>query len=78
MQITEFSFLHLHEAHEQRLAVELERQRAASERRAEGAAGAAGTRSTASTHRRLRAAWARLRRGTAAPARANEPCVACP
>lgn len=75
MQITEFSFPHLHEAHEQRLAIELERQRAASERRAEGAA---GTRPAASVGRRLRAAWARLRRGSAAQPRANEPCVACP
>ena len=35
MQISEFSFPHLHEAHDERLAIELERRRLAEERRAE-------------------------------------------
>ena len=35
MQISEFSFPHLHAAHDERLVIELERRRVAAERRAE-------------------------------------------
>lgn len=74
MQISEFSFPHLHAAHDERLAVELERQRIAAERRADGADATA----TASAARGFRAVVARLRPAAEAPARAADPCLACP
>jgi hypothetical protein len=74
MQISEFSFPHLHAAHDGRLAVELERQRIAAERRADGAAAAP----SAAAARGVRAAVARLRPAAEAPTRAAEPCLACP
>ncbi len=77
MQISEFSFPHLHEAHEQRLSVELERQRASAERRAEtNGAPAARARST------RRGILARLRSTDwpTPPSVPNrmEPCADCP
>ena len=74
MQISEFSFPHLREAHDERLAVELERQRIAAERRADGAAATP----SAAAARGFRAAVARLRPAAEAPARTAEPCLACP
>lgn len=74
MQISEFSFPHLHAAHDERLAIELERQRIAAERRADGAA----TTPSSAAARGFRAVVARLRPAAEAPARAAEPCLACP
>ena len=79
MQISEFSFPHLHAAHDERLTVELERQRVAAERRAE----TDGRGSTApATSRGIRSWWAAREGSGASPliARgpANEPCPTCP
>ncbi|MBM7506030.1 hypothetical protein ACFPER_02860 [Agromyces aurantiacus] len=79
MQISEFSFPHLREAHDDRIAVELERRRLVAERRADGAAAA----SPAVAPRGFRAWAARLRSSetgarTAPARRGAEPCVACP
>ncbi len=77
MQISEFTFPHLHEAHEQRLTVELERRRAAAERRAQ-TNGAPAVR-TGSSRRGI---LARLRstQWPTPPTAQNrmEPCADCP
>ncbi len=77
MQISEFSFPHLHEAHEQRLTVELERQRAAAERRADTNGSPA---IQAKSGRRGILARLRSTQWPTPPAGANrmEPCADCP
>jgi hypothetical protein len=77
MQISEFSFPHLHAAHEERLTVELERQRVAAERRAETDTEHSTVRAES---RSIRSWWAG--RSAAGPlitrGPANEPCPTCP
>ncbi|GGI46095.1 hypothetical protein BCL57_001408 [Agromyces flavus] len=75
MQISEFSFPHLHAAHEERLAVELERRRLAAERRADAAAAAP---SAGRTRRAVRSRLARLVSSESGAVRTGEPCAACP
>lgn len=74
MQISEFSFPHLNAAHEERLTVELERQRVAAERRADadGAAEPARRRGIRSERSSRRIAWLGVARGPV------DPCPTCP
>ena len=77
MQISEFSFPHLHAAHEERLTVELERQRVAAERRAETSPDGSPVRAAS---RAVRSWWAGRSQGAPLVGRspADEPCPTCP
>ena len=77
MQISEFSFPHLHAAHDERLVIELERRRVAAERRAE--AGTEGSPVRAGS-RAIRSWWAGRSERPPLVGRgpANEPCPTCP
>ncbi|MFE5670810.1 hypothetical protein ACFQ58_04275 [Agromyces sp. NPDC056523] len=77
MQISEFSFPHLHAAHDERLTIELERRRVAAERRAETAA----PRPTSAWLRFGRRSGAAVREPAVRPAGGilrAEPCPTCP
>ena len=82
MQISEFSFPHLHAAHDERLSVELERQRVAAERRAESTTQDAINRDATvrAGGRGIRSWWAGRSPAAQLVARgpANEPCATCP
>jgi hypothetical protein len=77
MQISEFSFPHLMAAHEERLTVELERQRVAAERRVEaGVADDAGPAAVRGARSRRWSGSSWTLRGVTR--RTAEPCPTCP